>query len=287
MNRRVKLVLVVALVVAALAGILVVTKMSGGGAASAPKISTLKIVSVKTPKKVGDMLKDDVLVLVDFAGTPPQGAVRDKQSLIGRGVISDIFPGEPIMEGRLAPKGSGAGLAPVIPPGMRSMAIRVDSVADLAGFATPGARVDVLAMGVPPASGNTTNQTGAEVRTILQNIQVLSAAQNIQKDAEGKPQAVDVVNLLVTPDQAQTLSLAATQAHVQLSLRNPMDNGTDPVIGNNLKAMYEGSKPVEKVAKVARPQGPGPVRPRNTHSVEVLNGSKSSVVNFPEAEGQL
>ena len=81
-------------------------------------------------------------------------------------------------------------------------------------------RVDVLISGDPPGSVN--HGDGTQVRTLLQNIEVLSAGTDIQKDAEGKPQQVRVVNLLVTPDQAQVLSVAASlnpggnSGHIQL-----------------------------------------------------------------------
>ena len=60
-------------------------------------------------------------------------------------------------------------------------------------------------------------------KTLLQNIEVLSAGQDFKKDAEGKPITVQVVNMLVTPEQAEQLSLARSQTTVQLVLRNPLD----------------------------------------------------------------
>ena len=73
--------------------------------------------------------------------------------------------------------------------------------------------------------GNAPNESGSgpRVKTLLQNIQVLSAGTDIQKDGEGKPQQVQVVNLLVTPAQAEDLSLASSQTRIQLVLRNPLD----------------------------------------------------------------
>ena len=128
-------------------------------------------------------------------------------------MISNIYSGEPILDNRLAPMGSGGGLAATIKEGMRACAIKVDEVVGVAGFVTPGMRVDVLVSGVPPDQGNSQE---TQTRTILQNIEVLSAGQDIQKDAEGKPQSVQVVNLLVTPEQAQILALASNQMKIQL-----------------------------------------------------------------------
>ena len=104
---------------------------------------------------------------------------------------------------------------------MRACAVKVDDVVGVAGFVTPGMRVDVLISGNPP--GTTSATEGTQVKTLLQNIEVLSAGVNIQKDGEGKPQQVQVVNLLVTPEQAEALSLASAQTRIQLVLRNPLD----------------------------------------------------------------
>jgi len=96
--------------------------------------------------------------------------------------------------------------------------VKVNEVVGVAGFVVPGMRVDVLITGLPPG-GNAFD--GPKVRTLLQNIQVLSAGVNFQKDREGKPEQAQVVNLLVTPAQAEILSLASNETHIQLVLRNP------------------------------------------------------------------
>jgi len=141
--------------------------------------------------------------------------------------------------------------------------------------------VDVLVIGTPPSTSDNAKPEVTQVRTILQNLQVLSAGSNIQRDAEGKPLTVQVVNLLVTPEQAETLSLASNQAHVQLALRNPLDTKTLDVTGDNLTALYtkNGVKVVH--LKVNKPAVP------HMYSVEVFNGTKGSVVKFPAPEGQL
>ena len=107
--------------------------------------------------------------------------------------------------------------------------------------------------GNPPGAAN--NGDGTQVRTVLQNIEVLSAGTDIQKDAEGKPQAVRVVNLLVTPDQAQVLSLATglsvggSQGHIQLVLRNPLDTEVAQVAGTGVAQLFsDGVAPAKKVS---------------------------------------
>jgi pilus assembly protein CpaB len=155
-------------------------------------------------------------------------------------------------------------------------------------------RVDILISGNPP--GATAGQTLS--RTILQNIEVLSAGQNIQKDNEGKPVQVQVVNLLVTPDQAEVLSLASSEARIQLILRNPLDNETTKTSGVALSKLFTGVNPRDmgmapaqpktvKVAakpKVAPPPPPAPApvveKPAPPVVVEVIYGSKKSESKF-------
>src|SRR6202030_1199301 len=150
------------------------------------------------------------------------------EDLKGRGVITPIYAKEPLIDSRLAPKGAGGGLASMIPAGMRAVAVRVNEVVGVAGFVVPGMRVDIWIAGNPPGAQS---NAGMVARTLLQNIEVLSAGQNFQKDAEGKPVQVQVVNLLVTPEQAEILSLASNETRIQLVLRNPLDTQTAKTTG--------------------------------------------------------
>lgn len=287
MNPRLRIFLVVAFVASLLTALVVARKVVSSPSTAAAPV-TQKIVAAKNAIKVGSLLKDEDLAVVDFAGTPPPGSVRgnEKQSLIGRGVIQDIYPGEPIMTARLAPNGTGGGLAPAIPEGMRGVAVKVDDVEDLAGFVTPGVHVDVLAIGNMPADNSRPELSaeGSMVRTILQNVPVLTTGTNIQRDAEGKPQSVQVVNLLVTPEQAQALSLAGSQARVQLALRNPMDSKSVEVSVGSLRQLYTDNKSKLAISTVAavKAKKTGP----KYYTVEVINGIKSSEVKFIAPEGQ-
>ena len=110
-------------------------------------------------------------------------------------------------------------MAATIRPGMRACAVRVDDVVGVAGFVTPGHAGGRT--GVRDGSWRSASADGPKVKTLLQNIEVLSAGTNIQKDNEGKAVKVAVVNLLVTPEQAELLSLASSQTKIQLVLRNP------------------------------------------------------------------
>jgi pilus assembly protein CpaB len=102
---------------------------------------------------------------------------------------------------------------------------------------------------------------------------------------------VQVVNLLVTPEQAEVLALASNEARIQLVLRNPLDTQTTKTTGVALSGLYGGLiKPPEPVAPkprriAARVELPLPVaQPKPVPvTVEVMNGAKVVQSKFPGA----
>jgi pilus assembly protein CpaB len=143
-------------------------------------------------------------------------------------------------------------------------------------------RVDVLISGTPP--GATDSSLGPKVKTLLQNIEVLSAGTDIQRDGEGKPQQVQVVNLLVTPEQAEVLSLASTQAHIQLVLRNPLDTQIAQTTGTAVGNLYEGSGPVPAKPRPVAAAHAAPKPQPQVYVIQVYNGSKQSEQKFASGE---
>jgi pilus assembly protein CpaB len=276
MNRRLLRILVSAFFIAA-AGSYLVYRVVGTRLALGQQKSTRVIVAVNDVK-LGSVLKDADLSTTDITGPLPKGAILKREDALGRGVVSDLYQGEPIVESRLAAVGSGGGLAATIRQGMRACAVKVDEVVGVAGFVTPGMRVDVLISGNPPGPANLVQ--GTKVKTLLQNIQVLSAGTDIQKDAEGKPQQVQVVNLLVTPDQAELLSLASNQAKIQLVLRNPLDLQMTHPPGTAMAALFsDGAKPPVVTHRASPPAA-------RIYLVEVFNGSKRTEEKFAAGEGK-
>src|SRR5690242_8812777 len=229
MNKRFLGVLVFAFVVASVASLLLYrTLAKRPQAAAASTAVTTQVVLAAHNLEVGTVLKEEDVKLTAWPGTVPQGAILKAGDVVGRGVISPMYAKEPLIESRLAPKGAGGGLASMIPPGMRAVAVRVNEVVGVAGFVVPGMRVDVLISGNSPAIDS---HLGVVTRTLLQNLEVLSAGQDFKKDAEGKPVVVQVVNMLVTPEQAEQLSLASSNTAIQLVLRNPLDHNLSKTPG--------------------------------------------------------
>ena len=282
MNRRLLTILVLAFVIAS-ACAFVLYRLIGNRIVAAHPVASTRVVAAAMDIKLGTILTSSNLKTVEIAGSLPKGVVLKPESALGRGVVSDLYEGEPIIENRLAAPGTGGGLASTIPNGMRACAVKVDDVVGVAGFATPGMRVDVLISGIPPGAPAQAANEGIVTKTILQNIQVLSAGTDIQRDAEGKAKPVQVVNLLVTPEQAETLSLASN-VRIQLVLRNPLDTEIGKIPGTAMGRMFAGEY---GTAATARPVAATRIVRKVTPPVfvvEVINGSKRSQENFASPE---
>jgi pilus assembly protein CpaB len=160
-------------------------------------------------------------------------AFQNIDDVAGRGVISPFSENEPITESKLAPAAAGAGLAPAIPAGMRAISIKVNDVIGVAGFAVPGARVDVVATVRHPED--------AVARVLVSNVEVLAAGTRYdqQQARDGKPQPSTVVTLMVTPAQAERIALASNEGQLTLMLRNPLDLNDVATPGVRLAKLVE------------------------------------------------
>ena len=156
------------------------------------------------------------------------------------------------------------------------MAVRVDDVNSVAGFVLPEARVDVL------LTGRAGGEVGRLTKTILSNVRVISAGEHLAPDASGKPRRVPVVTLLLSPEQAELLTLAKAHGRIQLVLRNAMDEVATKTKGVREPELFAlDFKPVLKRRPV-RPAPPALVRvpPPPQHKVEVIRGNRKSVQSF-------
>jgi pilus assembly protein CpaB len=253
MNKRFLGVLTFAFLVAAGASLVLYRVLINRPAPTTAGPVLARVVVAARDLEVGTLLKEDDVKLADWSGPVPVGASTEPKYVLGRGVITAIFAKEPIISSRLAAQGMGGGMAAMIPPGWRAVAVRVNEVVGVAGFVVPGMHVDVLISGSAPG-GNA--NLGTLTQTLLQNIEVLSAGQDFKKDAEGKPVAVQVVNMLVTPTQAEQLSLAASSTSIQLVLRNPLDHDIAKTPGTALQRLFTNGKlaPLPSDTAVARPR---------------------------------
>jgi pilus assembly protein CpaB len=176
----------------------------------------------------GESLKPESLELVEWhASTPLAGGFTKVGDLNGRVLQYPLAKGEPIIERQLATRGAGAGLTANIPSGMRAISVRSDEVVGVAGFLLPGTHVDVL------MTYRSNDSPDPRTATVLQDVVVLAAGQQIHPDPNDKPVSVNVVTLLLKPEDAERLVLATTLGSIHFVLRNGADQGqvADPSIG--------------------------------------------------------
>jgi pilus assembly protein CpaB len=201
------------------------------------------------------------------------------QDCVNRALITSVAENEPIMASKLASTDSGAGLPATIPPGMRGLSVAVNNVIGVAGFVTPGTKVDVLVTGAIIGANGAAGPT--ITRTILENVQVLAAGQKTQQDRDGKPETVPVITLLVSPEHAAILAMASSEGKIQLALRNTVDTrmvNPPPVSQAALFAEADPPAPARRARK-SRLAAPPPAA--TPYTVEVINGGKREVKSFP------
>ena len=254
MDRRFLTVLGVSLLFALVISSVFYQMTARAGSPKKAEITDLRdIVEAARPLSVGTTVKPADIKLGKMPSSAfPKGAFTKPEEVIDRPLVSNILMDEPILEGRLAARGSGLGLAPTIPVGMRGVTVRVNDVTGIAGFVLPGMRVDVLVTGHPP------NSEGSVTTTPLQNMLVLSAGTVMQPDARGQAMPSANVTLLATPEQAETLTLANADTRIQLVLRNGSDQTIEKTPGREIAELY-GERAVHKKA----PENAAPPRPRS------------------------
>jgi pilus assembly protein CpaB len=224
-----------------------------------------------------DLTREDLKAIDWPASAVPVGAFSTVDEVAGRGLIASVVQNEPILPMKLASKEAGAGLPPAIPEGLRAVSVRVNEVIGVAGYVLPGTRVDVVATVSP-----TDRRTDTTTKVILTNVQVLAAGTKIERDTErGKPVAVNVVTLLVNPEESERLTLAASEGKIQLALRNPLDKGVTETPGVKPAALFGNDKQVRMAqarTRISAPRNPVPVviapgEPEPV-TVEIIRGDK-------------
>src|SRR5437667_7843527 len=187
--------------------------------ASAAQRSVVQVVAAANDLPVGMTLAaKDVTMLEWPSNVPLAGSFNKLDDVVGHPLLFTVGSKEPILKRDLAVEGSGIGLSAEIPAGMRATAVRSNEIVGVAGFLYPGSHVDVMTTYTPPGSN-----TGPVTQTVLQDVEVLTAGQTVEPDPSGKPQTVNVVTLLLSPEDSQKLQLVSSQGAIQFVLRSGVD----------------------------------------------------------------
>jgi pilus assembly protein CpaB len=231
-------------------------------------LKTQNVAIAKVDVTWGDVLSRDMIEFVPYLkDTLPAGHFTEESSLEGRVVITPIKAKEPVFESSLAPTSlTSGGVAAVISPNKRAMAVKVDKVIGVSGFIHPGNRVDVLV---------TLRKQGKHdpvTKIVLENVHVLAAGTKVEKDRKGKESVkVDVITLEVDPIEAEKLAHAATEGKIQLAMRNFTDTND---------VLTSGSTRGTLLASYAKAKNKRTYKKSESYTVEMIRGTDVSKVRI-------
>ena len=218
------------------------------------------------------------------------GSMRKPEDVIGRPLMVSVSAKQPLVQRDLAAPGSGYGLSGKIPEGMRATAIRSNEIVGVAGFLFPGSHVDVIA--------TYSSSSGVITNTVLQDVEVISTGTSIEPDPQGKPQTVNVVTLLLTPEDSQKILLASSQGTIQFVLRSGVDRKIADILPTRMDQLSgrpvqvsapapvaPAPKPVARASAKVEPPRVAPVveappKAPEPHVIEVIQGTQRSVQKF-------
>jgi pilus assembly protein CpaB len=245
---------------------------------AAQRVATRKVVVASRDLKMGKKIEASDLKTGDWpAAIVPLGSFSNASDLVGRVLKTDSQAGEPIVEGKLAPKGSEGGFSSIIPAGMRALTVSVNNSSGVSGFILPNTRVDVLVTVSSPVQ-----REESTTKIILEDIRVLAVDQTFERK-EDDPVIVQTVTLLVTPEDAEKLVLASTEGKLQLSLRNTTDHSVKATAGVRLRELVvkQAAPYPPKAGKAAEPsRATYPAPAQNKTVVEVIRSSERAEVSF-------
>src|SRR5438876_4830168 len=240
--------------------------------------ATTQIIASSGELPSGITLAAKDVTLIDWpADVPLEGSFNKVDDVIGHPLLYALGPREPILKRNLGVEGAGIGLAGRIPPGMRATAVRSNEIVGVAGFLYPGSHVDVLVTYTPPGSNNV-----PVTQTVLQDVEVLTAGQTSEPDPQGKPQTVNVVTLLLNPEDSQRLQLASMQGGIQFVLRSGVDQKSVNLKPTRLDQLVASSEKPPVVAPPSTKKAPKRIEPSRPpmYVLEVIQGTKRSVEKF-------
>jgi len=187
----------------------------------APKVDMTTVVVSAQPIAHGRIIKPEHLREMQWpANAVPEGAFQSIIEILGtendRLALSRFTAGEVITNQRISGPGQRPSLALMLDPGMRAIAVRVNTVLCVGGFVMPGDRVDML------LTERTSERAPDKIRStevLLRDVRVLAIDQQIE-DPEYKPRVASTVTLEVALHAAQKIALATTVGSISLALRS-------------------------------------------------------------------
>ena len=203
-----------------------------------------------------DELTPDKLKLEEWPKDKIQpDALRTLDEIKGKRAAHKLFAGEQIVSGKLMGTDGFVSATGKIPKGYRVVSVRVDAVTGASGLILPNDRVDVLVyLARNPGTGITETST----RTILQDVRVFAVdTQFERKHGTDEPSiAAKTVSLLVTPAQAEKVTLATEMGNLRLVMRSPDDSVETEAGGANIKDIFGQGEKIDRTTEEPTPTQP-------------------------------
>lgn len=203
MDKRLLTVMMFAILAALILTTVFYRAPAGCGPTRAKALGMKLAVAAKAPPMRELIPPGDVRVAGRPVSVSPAQAFRNIEDAVDRPAAGQLLANEPVPAGRVTTKDAAFGLSPLIPEGVRAMAIALHQVSGVSGLVLPRPKADVLLTGSPPG------EKERATTTVLENAAALSTGQRTVPNANGQPEAVPVVNLLLAPEEAKKLTLAA------------------------------------------------------------------------------
>ncbi len=274
---------ILAVAIAAVASISLYNYLKGQSAKVQEAVATGTVVVAAADIPVGSTINDSQVKTANWPKTdmPPGETFSSRQQVVGRIALEKFFAGDPIIGAKLVPQGGQSGILTYkIPEGHRAMTVAVDQVAGVAGFISPGNRVDVVL--------TTSAEKQPVSKIVLQDVPVLATGQVVSQQEGGKPQIVPTVTMDVSPDDAEKLAIASTQGRLQLVLRRAGDTDIARTTGATVAKVIGGIPAsrvrtrtiVRRVGKRIGEKTERPEKAAEVINVEILKGNKKETATF-------
>ncbi|EFL50238.1 Flp pilus assembly protein CpaB [Solidesulfovibrio fructosivorans JJ]] len=274
--------MILAVILAVAAGVLTIRwlgSVRGPGQAQRPKVEAKKVDVLVAARAIpkGARLDAAMLRLKPYeAEAVPGGALRAVAEAEGRVAARDISKDDPITPDKLMAKGvTRGGLDAAVAPGKRAVTVKGTKVMGSGGLVTPGSRVDVVVTYSRPGK-----QEEKVSKVILENIPVLATGTELEprigKDGREELASTDSFTLMVTPEEAERLALAADLGSMHMALRKPGDDDVVKTPGADVAGSLEAfaaapagppTSPLEGAPDEAEPEEGG-------YSVEIIRGTE-------------
>lgn len=188
---------------------LLIPRLRGSASADNPRTAVMAVRALDR----GAVLRQEDVKVVDFGQKAlPPNAIPVPEQAVGLTLLEPVSPNQPITTMHVARRGSAGGPSLAIPSGRRAVSIHPIDSSGVVAMIRSGSRVDIQVLDTRGTQ---------QLRRMLEDVEVLSVTGN--EPGNGRP----VITLLVSPNDADRLSLADATLQLRLILRNPNDRSVE------------------------------------------------------------